>query len=264
MSELSWQGGSRLRVLVVEDEWPAREYLIELLLKSNQIELVGAVGTADEARQALGPSGIEVDVAFVDINLVASAGRDAGLAVVREYAGRPGAPMFVIATALKQHALEAFELDAVDYLLKPFSEERVLECLARVVRRRPPPRGTGPARVVARSCRGLVFLKQDEVWAFEACERLTFVHCAAGRFDVDLSLAAIEATLGGVWFRVHRNWIANLEHVTRLERDESGSHLVLAKTVGDDDGSIRVPIARDKVQGVRERLLEGTTGIRRG
>jgi two-component system, LytTR family, response regulator LytT len=263
MSERGSATTARLQALVVEDEWPAREYLVELLLATRQVEVVAAVAGAAEAREALGPGGIEVDVAFVDINLVSSGGDEAGLQLVRELAGSKGAPLFVMATALRQHAAEAFDLDVVDYLLKPFSEERVGECVARIARRRARRNTPTPVRVVARSKRGLVFLQQSEVWAFEASERLSYVHSRGGRFDVDLSLAAIEASLGAGWLRVHRNWVVNQEHVKALERDELGSTLVLGGVVGAEAGDLRVPIARDKVQVVRDALLVGTTGIRR-
>jgi two-component system response regulator LytT len=252
-------GAGRLRALVVEDEWPAREYLIELLLGTGQVDVVAAVATAAEARQALGPEGVDVEVAFVDINLVSSGGSEAGLPLVREQARRPGSPLFVLATAWKQHAAEAYELDVVDYLGKPFSEERVRECVARVLRRRPHSQGAPAGRVVARSKHGLVFLRPQEVLAFEASERLSFVHAREGRFDVDLSLAALEASLGPAWLRVHRNWLVNQEHVGALERDELGTILV----VGSAEVSLRVPVARDKLQKVRETLLSGATGIRR-
>jgi two-component system, LytTR family, response regulator LytT len=263
MNEQRIATNARLQALVVEDEWPAREYLVELLLATRQVDVVAAVASAAEARQALGPDGIAVDAAFVDINLVSSGGDEAGMQLVRELAGREGAPLFVMATALKQHAVEAFDLDVVDYLLKPFSEERVRECIARIARRRVRRETVVPMRVVARSKRGLVFLEQDEVWAFEASERLSYVHSQAGRFDVDLSLAAIEASLGPGWLRVHRNWVVNQGHVRALERDELGSTLVLGGAVGAEAGNLRVPIARDKVQTVRDLLLAGTTGIRR-
>jgi two-component system, LytTR family, response regulator LytT len=263
VSEPQPRSPARLRALIVEDEWPAREYLVELLLASHAVEVVAAVATADEARQVLAPGGIEVDVAFIDINLATSGDCEAGLAVVRDFVGTRGAPLFVMATALKQHAVEAFDLDAVDYLLKPFSEERVSECLVRVGRRRSRPAAAVPIRVVARSRRGLVFLRRNEVWAFEASDRLTYVHSAAGRFDVDLSLSAIEVVSHEGCLRVHRNWLINVEHVKALERDELGSVLVLGASVGDPSANIRVPIARDRVQRVREILLDGATGIRR-
>jgi two-component system, LytTR family, response regulator LytT len=253
---------SRLRVLIVEDEWPAREYLSELLLLSQLADVVGAVATVDEAVQALGPDGIEVDVAFVDINLATSGGEEAGLALVRRFAKTQGAPLFVLATALPQHAVEAFDLDVVDYLLKPFSEERVAACLERVSRRRPWPAAATPGRIVARSKRGLVFLRPGEVWAFEASDRLTYLHGDAGRYFVDLSLATVAATLGEGWLRVHRNWVVNREHVKALERDELGSALLVGGTATGEAG-LHVPVARDKLHEVRGILLDGTAGIRR-
>lgn len=253
---------SRLRALIVEDEWPAREYLVELLSASGQVEIVAAVATAQEARQALRAGGVEVEVAFVDINLAASGGPEAGLDIVRDFIRAEGAPLFVLATALRHHAAEAFDLDVLDYMLKPFSERRVRECLARVARRRSRPSTAAPSRVVARSKRGLVFLGHDEVWAFEANERLTFVHCAEGRFDVDLSLSTIEASLGEGWFRAHRSWVVNAQHIRALERDDFGSTLVVGGTIGAESGNLRVPVARDKVQSIRDALLEGATGIR--
>ncbi|HEY8087602.1 MAG TPA: LytTR family DNA-binding domain-containing protein, partial [Polyangiaceae bacterium] len=202
-----------MRALVVEDEWPARNYLVELLESSGLAEVAGAVGTLDEARQALAgdPPGLAVDVAFVDVRIEAAPRGETGLTLVRSIASRPGAPMFVLATAYERHALEAFELGVVDYLLKPFSEERVVQCLRRLQQRRgtAPPASSGPPRIVARRKRSLVFLEPLEIWAFEAADRLTFVHTLHGTFDIDLSLAAVEASFARAFIRVHRNWLVN-------------------------------------------------------
>ena len=104
-------------VLVVEDEWPARNFLVTLLQESGLAEVTAAVATLDEAREALGPDGIAVDVAFVDVQLAGAARDDAGLALIRSLAGAPEAPLFVLATASDAHAVEAFDLGVVDYLL---------------------------------------------------------------------------------------------------------------------------------------------------
>jgi DNA-binding LytR/AlgR family response regulator len=254
---------SALRVLVVEDERPAREYLVELLLAAGEVQVTAAVSTESEARQALGPGGVEVDAVFMDINLASSEIKDAGLSIARDFAKVKGAPIFVLATAFKQHAMEAFDLDVVDYLLKPFTEERVRECLARISRRCPRPAGGAPSRIVARNKKGLVFLQPNEVWAFEACERLTFVHCRGGRFDIDFSLAAVESVLGEGSLRVHRNWIVSTSHILAMERDELGSVLVVGNNLENETDCLRVPVARDKVQSVREFLLKNTAGLRR-
>ena len=78
---------------------------------------------------------------------------------------------------------------------------------------------SGPARIVARRKRSLVFLEPPEIWAFEAADRLTFVHTMHGTFDIDLSLAAVEASFGRAFVRVHRNWLVNAMHIKELERD---------------------------------------------
>ncbi len=240
----------KLRAFVVEDEWAARNYLVELLEASGAAEVVGAVASADDARDALDATAI--DVAFVDIQLVGDAD-DAGLALVRAHAGRPGAPAFVLATAHAQHALEAYQLGVVDYLTKPFTEARVAQCLARV-RARVPAREPAQQRIVGRRKRALVFLRIDEVWAFEAAHRLAYVHSAQGRLDIDLSLSAIEASFGRTLLRVHRNWLVNAAHVRELEGAGSDTELVV--------GELRVPVARERAGAVREALLGGALGVR--
>jgi two-component system response regulator LytT len=221
-----------LRALVVEDEWAARNYLVEMLHASGQAVVVAAVATLAEAQQALAPGGIVVDVAFVDIHLGNAQGDDeAGMHLVRTLAGTPGAPLFVLATALSQHAVEAYALGVADYLLKPIHEDRVTECLMRLQQRlaQTAPRSV-PDRVVARSKKGLVLFARDEVWAFEAAERLMFVHTARGRFDVDLSLAAIEVSLGSEFLRVHRQWLVHTAHVRAIENEDGDTVVV----VGDE------------------------------
>ncbi len=255
----------KLRALVVEDEWAARNYLVELLQGSGSIDVLGAVANADDARQLLDAKPVDggIDVAFVDVQLVGSERDDEGLALVRACARSKSdtTPMFVLATAFPQHALEAFDLGVVDYLLKPFTEERVAQCIERLRARRPAPTVIAPARIVARRKRALVFLKLDEVWAFEAAERLAFVHTTRGRFDVDLSLSVVEASFGRTLLRVHRNWLVNADYVRELDGHGSETELRVGSSEGAD-GSVRVPVARERAQAVREALLGGTMGVR--
>lgn len=256
--------GPALRALVVEDEWVARNYLVELLEESRLAEVVGAVGSLDEAKRVLAAATPgAIDVAFVDVQLVGS-GDAAGLELVRSWAKRANAPFFVLATAFKEHALEAFELGVVDYLLKPFTEERVEECLLRVRERRPPAAPAEPLRIVAHRGKNLVFLDPDEVWAFEASARLTCVHTEHGTFDLDLSLSAIEASFGRALTRVHRNWLVNAKHIRELERDGNETRLFVGSKLGEESKGLRVPVARERAQGVRDMLLATAAGVRRG
>jgi DNA-binding LytR/AlgR family response regulator len=254
-----------LRCLVVEDEWPARNYLVELLHGSKLAEVVGAVGTVEEADAALAPSArLGVEAVFLDVQLARSQGNRAGLELARRLAQGPAAPRIVLATAFEEHALEAYGLGAADYLLKPFSEERVATCLMRLRSQARAPVSAPPPRIVARRKKNLVFLEPDEVWAFEAADRLTYVHTRHGKFDIDLSLAAIELTLGAGLERVHRNWLVNVAHVKELERESSEVSLFVGAGLSDDGVGVHVPVARDRVQEVRDLLLSRATGVRRG
>jgi DNA-binding LytR/AlgR family response regulator len=119
-------------------------------------------------------------------------------------------------------------------------------------------------RVVARHKRNLVFLDPGQVWAFEAADRLAFVHTASGRFDIDVSLAEIEECAFGRHFvRVHRSWLANLAHVKELRLEAGGTQLFVGERAGEDAKGICVPVARDLVRSVRETLLSSAIGLRR-
>jgi DNA-binding LytR/AlgR family response regulator len=158
----------------------------------------------------------------------------------------------------------------VDYLLKPFTEDRVTQALRRLQERRPSPAaghapGAKPTeRIVARKKRSLVFLELHEIWAFETEDRLTSVHTAHGNFDLDLSLAAIEASFGRTFVRVHRQWLVNASHIKELERDGDETRLFVGPAIGDDKNGVRVPVARERAAAVRSALLSNATGLRRG
>jgi two-component system response regulator LytT len=272
-----------LRTLVVEDEWPARNYLVELLEGSGLAEVVGAVASVDEAREAIhasaaepdesksdegkADSGMGIEAVFVDVQLLGGSGAESGLDLVRTMADREHAPMFVLATAFDRHAVEAFELGVVDYLLKPFTEERVTQSLRRLHERREPVAANVPvgahSRIVARRKRSLVFLELHEIWAFETADRLTYVHTEHGVFDVDLSLTAIEASFGRAFLRVHRRWLVNASHIKELERDGDETRLFVGRALSNDAQGVHVPVARERSAAVRAALLANATGLRR-
>src|SRR6266478_4053667 len=117
-------------------------------------------------------------------------------------------------------------------------------------------------RVVARRKKNLVFLDPERIWAFEAADRLTFVHSPEGRFAIDLSLAAIEALFGRPFFRVHRNWLVNLAYVKELERVIGGATLIVGSDLGLEGRSIRAPVSHNRAKAVRDVLLKNAAGLR--
>jgi DNA-binding LytR/AlgR family response regulator len=248
---------------VVEDEWPARNYLVELIESSGLAQVVGAVANVDEAREAI--EGMGIEAVFVDVQLLGEPAAETGLDMIRSMAGDASAPMFVLATAFDRHAIEAFELGVIDYLLKPFTEERVTQTLRRLhERRQPMPVLAQPgSRIVARRKRSLVFLELREIWAFETADRLTYVHTEHGVFDVDLSLSAIEASFGRAFTRVHRRWLGHASHIKELERDGDETRLFVGPALSDGSQGVRVPVARERAVAVRSALLANATGLRR-
>ena len=259
---MSPTGSVPLRALVVEDEWIARNYLVELLDSSRLAETVGAVASADEARELLAQSAHPaVDLVLIDVNL--SGDETAGLRLAREIARLAPNLLLVLATAYREHAIEAYELGVSDYLLKPFTEERVEQCLRRLQQRRPRAEPRPPLRIVARREKSLVFFEPREVWAFEAADRMTSVHTPHGVFDIDLSLAAIEASFGRDLLRVHRNWLVNGSHVKELGREGSETRVYVGEALPPEGRGVRVPVARERAQQIRDMLLANATGLRR-
>jgi DNA-binding LytR/AlgR family response regulator len=101
--------------LVVEDEWPARNFLVELLRDTGGFRDIAAVTSVEAARQALARPELAIDVVFVDIRLVDRAGDRSGLDFARSVMLLASPPAVVLATASAEHALDGFELGAVDY-----------------------------------------------------------------------------------------------------------------------------------------------------
>ncbi len=247
-----------MSALVVEDEWPARNYLVELLRESGAFGEIVAVATAQAAREVLLGDEVHVEVAFVDIRLVDVPGDTSGLSLARALGRLARPPLLVLATALPGHALEGFDLGAVDYLLKPFRPERLQQCVERLHQRRgsiSKKASQTPGRLVARNRQGLMFLDWEGLLAFEASGRLSYVHHTDGVYNVDLSLSALNAALGERVLRVHRNWLVAPEHVQELRKQDGA----LSLRVGED---LLVPVARDRAKQVRQQLLSSTLGLR--
>src|SRR5438132_14313414 len=132
----------------------------------------------------------------------------------------------------------------------------------KVTELRPRRRRVSVSRVVARRNKSLVFLDPSEIWAFEAVDRLTYVHSLEGKFVIDLSLAAIEVSFGRALFRVHRNWLVNLAYVKELERIVGGTALTIGNGLGPERRTIRAPVSHNRAKALRTVLLKNATGLR--
>jgi DNA-binding LytR/AlgR family response regulator len=238
-----------LAVLAVDDEPHALEDLAYLLQRQAGVGPVTTAGDATEALRLLRDA--DVDVAFLDIAMPGLTGMD--LARVLRRFDRP--PRIVFVTAYDSYAVEAFDVDAVDYLLKPVSEPRLAAALGRVGRlASPTPEAGGhvePADlgVVPVYQRGRVrMVERSSICFVEAAGDYVRLHTDAESHLVRLSLAALETRWADAGFvRIHRQYLVSVTHIRELRSDPAG------QTV--DVGGHRLPVSRRHGRALRERLV---------
>ena len=203
------------------------------------------------------------DVVFLDIHMPGMS----GLEMARRL---PAGPCVVFTTAYDQHALEAFETSAVDYLLKPVERPRLTRALDRAERLRADPSrgdltamlerlaatlGTAPSaylkRVPFRTRDGVQFLDVAAITHFTTRDRLTHALTSTSAHVVDQGLADLESKLDPAKFiRIHRATLLNLDHLDEVQPWPGGRLLVRIK----DGKRTELEVARDRVQSLKERL----------
>ncbi|WP_148573754.1 LytR/AlgR family response regulator transcription factor [Nocardioides caldifontis] len=206
--------GHGLRVLVVDDERPALDELSYLLDRDDR---VGAVLTADSAAEALRVLQEEpVDAVFSDIRMPGLTGLE--LAQVLRRFREP--PRIVFVTAFDEHAVEAFELDVVDYLLKPVREQRLAEAVRRVLESSAPPQDAGDDAVPVELGGVTRFVKRSEVRYVEAQGDYTRLHTPTGAPLIRVPLATLEEEWRDAGFvRIHRSHLVALAHISEVRSD---------------------------------------------
>ena len=253
--------GGALRALLVDDEPLARTRLARLLAATGRVEVVGQAGDAAEALTILGRTA--ADVVFLDIHMPGTSGL--------ELAGRlPRGVCVVFTTAYDQHALEAFEANAVDYLLKPIERKRLGRSLDRLERlRTDPSRDDATAalerlaaslrqapepflrRVPFRTRDGVQFLDVARITHFAARDRLTHAVTAGAAHVVDYGLAELEAKLDPAKFvRIHRGTVLNLDYLEEIQPWPGGRLVVRL----NDGKRTELEVARDRVQALKARV----------
>ncbi|GAA2260630.1 LytTR family DNA-binding domain-containing protein [Glycomyces scopariae] len=243
-----------LRVLVVEDESSTRAELAGQLAEQASVGDVQCAAGGDEAVRLLGEG--TFDAAFLDIAMPGLTGID--VARILRRLSHPPAIVFV--TAYDNHAVEAFGLGAVDYLLKPFRPERLAEAVARIGRRSgPAPAGdkADDLAVVQVELAGrTVFVRRDDIAYAEAHGDYVRLHSGQHSHLLRQSLTYLEEVWDAAGFvRAHRSFLVNLASITEL-RVTSTAGLVAVTGAGE------VPVSRRHSRLLRERLLQAVRGDR--
>lgn len=251
----------RPRALIVDDEAPARAELRFLLEELGQVQVVGEAANGEEALLLL--RSLPYDLVLLDIRMPGGS----GLEVAAALRDLPNPPRVIFTTAYPDHAVEAFDLAAADYLVKPFDAARLARALERALEHADDaaspsaaPSGGGPARrgeepeplarvPVQRDGR-TVLVDQSAIVYASAARGYSSLKLADERLLVTFSLNELERRLRGHFFRVHRSYLVNLDHVRELVPDFKGA-LVL---VMNDRQRSRVEVSRRQARELRRRL----------
>jgi DNA-binding LytR/AlgR family response regulator len=245
-----------IRVLIVDDEELARVRIKELLADIKDVEVAGEAENglqAVEMTRELGP-----DVVILDIQMP---GMD-GFEVVDALTD---VPLVIFATAFDEYAIKAFEVNSVDYLLKPISKERLGEAIerARGLLDDAPRLDEQTARLAGlvreRAVKRLPVMKgkkivlvnlEDIVW-IGVEDELVFVHTHSEKYMMNTTMAELESRLDPhAFFRCHRSSIVNLNHVREIVPWFGGKY----KIVVDDESASELVLSRARAKGLREIL----------
>lgn len=242
-----------LRVLIADDEQLARARLTRLLSAMEDVAIVGEAKDGEEVLTRVRAGGI--DVVLLDVQMPKLTGVEAMALWPAE------GPWVVFCTAHAEHAVKAFEIDAVDYLLKPVEPERLKKALDKARQRETRETFTAAVkkhqaipRLPVQTRQGLVLLDPSVVTHAVLDGELVTVHTKDTQFLTDYTLNDLEQRLpAGRFERVHRRALLNLEAVARLEPLETGGYL--ARTHSGHS----VEVSRQAARELRKRL-----GLRKG
>ncbi|GAA4710429.1 LytR/AlgR family response regulator transcription factor [Brevibacillus fulvus] len=236
-----------IRVVIAEDERLAREELIYLLQQIQDVELVGTAANGRELLQLVEQT--EPDLVILDIKMPELEGVQAA----RMLMSRKQQPLLVFSTAYDQFAIEAFALNAVDYLLKPFEPQRLQETFRRVRNRLTDTKS--PVQklsklLVEENNRVAVIDPASILYAFRD-ERLVQICTSTECYSTKLTLQQLEEKLQGYpFFRTHKSYLVNLDYVSELTPWFNGAYNLTLKT----GKPMQIPVSRSYAKELLKRL----------
>ena len=227
-----------LRVVIADDEPILCDELKCLLEDTGEAQVVGIGHSGEEALELCGRSG--VDAVFLDIQMPVMNGMEAA----RILSSRPHPPLIVFITAFSNYAVEAFQVEAVDYILKPFDEgdiDRVLKKLQQRRNKALPPARPFLKKILAETGDRLEVIDVKQVQYFQAENRQIFVCTIGGKkYEIRNRLNELEEALDPAdFFRCHRNFIVNVNQIGQLASWFNRGYLLIMNPSRDE-----IPVGR--------------------
>jgi two-component system LytT family response regulator len=230
--------GNKIRTLIVDDEKPARELIKHYLVAYDDFLVVAEAENGFEALKLIHEK--EPDLVFLDIQMPKVSGLE-----LFELLEKP-IPDIIFSTAYDQYAVDAFELNAVDYLLKPFDKSRFDSAMKKFIERRGIGKDDrGPdkfvldsslfpstiERIVVKSGYKIHVIPVEEIFFIEAQDDYVMIHTSEGKYLKQQTMKFLENKMPPDKFvRIHRSYIINLDALTRIEVVDKNNSLALLKT----------------------------------
>jgi two-component system response regulator AlgR len=241
-----------MRVLIVDDEPPARERLRRLLADQGDVDIVGEAANGEQAVRLAGE--LHPDLVLLDVRMPGMNGLEAA----RHLALFDSPPAVVFTTAYDTYAVEAFEAQAIGYLLKPVRAEKLGQALRRAARLAAPklaalaagdPQRAARTHVAARLGDSVRLIPLQDIYYFAADQKYTTVRHRGGTDLIEDSLRALEEEFASQFVRVHRNALVGVNSLASIERDAEGQYRVVIRDIGE-----RVDVSRRLAGELKERF----------
>jgi DNA-binding LytR/AlgR family response regulator len=258
----------KLKALIVDDEYPAREELRHALNKIQDVEIVGEATNAQEALALI--KALDYHVLFLDISMPGMSGLELG-AVIQEL---PRRPLIVFVTAYDEYAVSAFEVNAVDYILKPLEPNRLKKAIDKVIKiiretgylhgadvvkaereaeakTTLPPNQIRIERIPAeKQGKTILVAESDIIYAFTE-QDYVYIKTFNNKLFTRFTLKELEARLNpNVFFRTHRCYLVNLHKVKEIVPFFNGTYNLTV----DDQETSEVPVSRAQAKKLKKIL----------
>lgn len=240
-----------MKAIIVEDEIPAKEELEYLIQTHSNIEIVASFEDGLDVLKFLQEE--EVDAIFLDINIPSLD----GMLLASNISKFAKKPYIIFTTAYKEHAAQAFELEAFDYILKPYEEKRIAAMLAKLEsayqrESKGPEEVTTEVnrRINLRKNENIIVTDVNDIYYAEASEKVTVVYTKSEEYMMPMSISDFHDKLPqDTFFRCHRSYTVNLSKIHEIVPWFNHTYLVRLK-----DMKAEIPVSRSKAKAFRQLM----------
>ncbi|ANI82021.1 LytR/AlgR family response regulator transcription factor [Kosakonia oryzae] len=240
-----------MKVIIVEDEFLAQQELIWLIKEHSQMEIVGTFDDGLDVLKYLQHN--KVDAIFLDINIPSLD----GVLLAQNISQFAHKPFIVFITAWKEHAVEAFELEAFDYILKPYQESRIISMLQKLETAWQQQSGTASspqsrenATINLVKDERIIVTSINDIYYAEAHEKMTFVYTKRESYVMPMNITEFCSKLPTAhFFRCHRSYCVNLDKIREIEPWFNNTYILRLR-----DLDFQVPVSRSKVKEFRQLM----------